>query len=250
MCQRTQYSIAALALAVCVLAESATAYYSPRQGRFISRDPIGEEGFALVGATLPLDNPASTTLSSESRVIPSLVSSTVTLASHYSLRELELQDVESPQDVLMSALTDSVAGHTGSSSAGHMQTEQNLYLYARSSPVSNVDFLGLRCCLVNYEAGCGQDPFPIKSAAPPCSPALIAVVLCGNPAPAPPNPIRTCACDGPPGLSCYRGRCHTGLQQCQRCIVCRDLWIWRFQKPGTPRYHWINTIVSRSSCKP
>ena len=41
---RTRYSIVVITLAVCALAESAAAYYGPRQGRFISRDPIGEQG--------------------------------------------------------------------------------------------------------------------------------------------------------------------------------------------------------------
>jgi hypothetical protein len=40
----SQCSIAVAALVVCGLAESAAAYYSPRLGRFISRDPIGEQG--------------------------------------------------------------------------------------------------------------------------------------------------------------------------------------------------------------
>ena len=44
MRRRTQYGITVAVLVVCGLAESAGAYYSPRQGRFLNRDPIGEQG--------------------------------------------------------------------------------------------------------------------------------------------------------------------------------------------------------------
>lgn len=33
-----------IVLTVLMTADSASAYYSPRQGRFLSRDPIGEKG--------------------------------------------------------------------------------------------------------------------------------------------------------------------------------------------------------------
>lgn len=39
-------------LATLMMVDSALAYYSPRLGRFINRDPIGEPGFALVQQTV------------------------------------------------------------------------------------------------------------------------------------------------------------------------------------------------------
>ncbi len=44
MRRRKWHGITVVALVICGLTESAPAYYSSRQGRFLSRDPIGEQG--------------------------------------------------------------------------------------------------------------------------------------------------------------------------------------------------------------
>jgi len=128
MKNRTIKRMLAAAFASLMLADAASAYYSPRLGRFLSRDPIAEPGAVLVRQAA---RPATS-------FIP--------------------RDPEQPPPISGGVNSDLGLGNAkcrayGSSYVGrlpimpteplHEEEELNLYQYAKGAPTNRVDPLGL-----------------------------------------------------------------------------------------------------------
>ncbi len=218
MPQKAKYGSVVVLLALCVTGESALAFYSPRCGRWLSRDPIDDhQHTTLMGLGFR----------PQEHDVP----------SEYD----EIDETES------SSLLISAVGYVVDStnvSVADATLEPNLYAYVKSSPTSNTDLFGLRCCHTpSGKAGCGTAPFPNKGLAPPCNAASVGTSVC--------NALIQCPCDGPPGLSCTEPCLPVGVQACQRCIFCRDLypsWIPPWSR-WPYRYRWIDTVWTRSTCQ-
>lgn len=119
-------------LATLIAVDSALAYYSPRLGRFINRDPIGEPGFVLVQQTAATAGIAGGRMES-SAFIP---------------RDPLGEAFESPQP------------------ARAVVREPNPYVYVLNSPANAVDPLGLKCAPPN---GCSYSPdYPLGFKFRPC----------------------------------------------------------------------------------
>lgn len=128
MRKKTITTMLLAATALLASADAASAYYSPRLGRFLNRDPINEPGAVLVRQAA---RPATAFIPRDPEESPPIRSD---ISSDLALGNVMSRSV---------ALSYVVSSPRRSSQPSHEREELNLYQYAEAAPTNHVDPLGL-----------------------------------------------------------------------------------------------------------
>ena len=176
---------------MCCMVESALAFYSPRSGRWLSRDPVEEPGAVRLQDSVSGD---------QGTVIPPTPD--------------EQQHETQVATVLLNQVKQYSYGGTYSVPPRTEDPVRVDYVYADNSPPGRVDSLGLvSCCPGAFCLGASTPAYPTRT----CSWIIGGTQICGGGG--------RCTCDK--GCECTK----VGILSCARCYTCRYVRVQWFPLP-------------------